>query len=99
MHLKVFLFSFSSFVSSPYLHFLFLIIVDIISLFSIALATAHSRVAALEAELKASTEALKDANAAKVLLRRLVRQQKPGLKRLKKLWLRLIRDNPSGNRL
>jgi hypothetical protein len=46
--------------------FLFLIIADIISLFLVALATAHARVAALEAELKASTEALKDANATKV---------------------------------
>jgi hypothetical protein len=45
---------------------LFLIVVDIISFFTVALAAAHARVAALEAKLKTSTKALKDANAAKV---------------------------------
>jgi hypothetical protein len=44
----------------------FLIVADIISLFTVALATALARVAALEPELKTSTEALKDTNAAKV---------------------------------
>jgi hypothetical protein len=46
--------------------FLLLIIADIISLLSVALATAHDRIAALEVKLKDSTEALRDANAAKV---------------------------------
>jgi hypothetical protein len=33
------------------------------------------------------------------LLRRLLRQQKPRLRRLKKLWLRLIRNKPNVNKL
>jgi energy-converting hydrogenase Eha subunit H len=59
MHPKVFLLPFGSLV-------LFLIVADIIYLFTVALATTLARVASLEAELKTSTEALKDANAAKV---------------------------------
>jgi hypothetical protein len=55
---------FSCFV--PLFAFLFLIVADIISLFTVALATALARIAALETELKTSTEALKDANATKV---------------------------------
>jgi hypothetical protein len=46
--------------------FLFLTFVDIISLFAVALATALAHVASLEAKLKTTTEALKNANAAKV---------------------------------
>jgi hypothetical protein len=46
--------------------FLFLIVADIISLFTVALATTLTRVAALEAELKTSTEALKAVNTTKV---------------------------------
>jgi hypothetical protein len=49
-----------------YFHSFLLTFVDIISLFAVALATALSRVAALEAELKTTTEAPKDANTAKV---------------------------------
>jgi hypothetical protein len=45
---------------------LFLISADIISLITVALATALAHVAALEAELKTSAEDLKDANTAKV---------------------------------
>jgi hypothetical protein len=48
-----------------YFHSL-LTFVDIISLFAVSLAMALSCVAALEAELKTTTEALKDANTAKV---------------------------------
>jgi hypothetical protein len=49
-----------------YFHSFFLIVVDIISLFAVAMATALARVVALETELKTTTEALKDANTAKV---------------------------------
>jgi hypothetical protein len=45
-----------------FFHSFFLTFVDIISLFAVALATALARVASLEAELKTTTEALKDAN-------------------------------------
>jgi hypothetical protein len=45
---------------------LLLTVVDIISLFTVALATALDRVAALEAKLKTAIEVLKDANTAKV---------------------------------
>jgi hypothetical protein len=45
---------------------LLLIAADIISFATVALATALARIAALEAKLKPSTEALKGANAAKV---------------------------------
>jgi Flp pilus assembly protein TadB len=43
-----------------------LIVIDIISLFAAALTTTLARVAALEAKLKTTTEALKDANTPKV---------------------------------
>jgi hypothetical protein len=43
-----------------------LIATDIFSFVTVTLATAHARITALESELKASTEALNDANAAKV---------------------------------
>jgi hypothetical protein len=49
-----------------YFHSFLLIVVDIISLFAVALVTALSHVAALETKLKTATEALKDANTAKV---------------------------------
>jgi Flp pilus assembly protein TadB len=49
-----------------YFHSFLLAFVDIISLFAVALAMALARVATLEAELKTTTEALKDANSAKV---------------------------------
>jgi hypothetical protein len=53
--------------------FLLLIIADIISLLSVALATAHARVAALEAELKDSTKALRMPMLPRFLLRRPLR--------------------------
>jgi hypothetical protein len=43
-----------------------LMIADILSFVIVALATANARISALEAELKASAEALENANAAKV---------------------------------
>jgi Flp pilus assembly protein TadB len=66
MHPKVFSFALhcSCFVSL--FAFFLLIVVDIISLFTVALATALPRRSALEAELKTATEALKDANTSKV---------------------------------
>jgi general stress protein CsbA len=45
-----------------YFHSFLLAFVDIISLFAVALAMALARVAVLEAELKTTTEALKDAD-------------------------------------
>jgi hypothetical protein len=47
------------------------------------MALAH--VASLVAKLKTTTEALNDANAAKVSADKAAKQQKPGLRRLKKL--------------
>jgi hypothetical protein len=47
-------------------HSFLLTFVDILSLFAVALSTALARVAALETEQKTTTEALKDANTAKV---------------------------------
>jgi hypothetical protein len=49
-----------------YFHSFLLIGVDIISLFAVALPTALARIAALETKQKTATEALKDANTAKV---------------------------------
>jgi hypothetical protein len=48
-----------------YFHSCLFIVVDITSLFALALARALTRVATLETELKTATEALKDANTAK----------------------------------
>jgi hypothetical protein len=62
----VLLFCFSICIIVSLFALLFLIVVDIISFFTVALAATLARVAALEAKLKTSTEALKDANAAKV---------------------------------
>jgi cell division protein FtsL len=72
---------------------------DIISFVTVALATALTRIAALEAELKTSTEDLKDANAAKVSAEKAAKSAETRAKRLKKLWLRLIRKSPSENKL
>jgi sensor c-di-GMP phosphodiesterase-like protein len=63
---KVFFLALVALALFSYFHSFFLIFVDIISLFASALATALARVAALEAELKTTTKALKDANTAKV---------------------------------
>jgi hypothetical protein len=49
-----------------YFHSCLFIVVDITSLFAVAVARALARVAMLEIELKTATEALKDANTAKV---------------------------------
>jgi hypothetical protein len=99
MHPKVFPFALhcSCFVS---LFAIFLlIVVDIISLFIVALAMALARVAALEAELKTATKAIKDTNTAKVSAEKVAKEAEPRLRRLKKLWLRLIRNKPSRNKL
>jgi translation initiation factor 2B subunit (eIF-2B alpha/beta/delta family) len=63
MNPKVFSFALALF---PCFHSFLLIIIDIISLFAVALATALAHVAALETKLKTAGEALKDANTAKV---------------------------------
>jgi hypothetical protein len=62
----LFLLLFIALVLFSYFHSFLLIVVDIISLFAVSLATALACIAVLEAELKTSTEALKDANTAKV---------------------------------
>jgi hypothetical protein len=61
-----------------------LIVVDIISLFIVALATAFARIAALEAELKTSTKALKDANTTKVSAEKAAKAAKTRAKKAKK---------------
>jgi GTPase involved in cell partitioning and DNA repair len=66
MNPKVFSLAFIALTLFSYFHSFFITFVDIISLFAVALATALARVAALEAELKTTTKALKDANTAKV---------------------------------
>jgi hypothetical protein len=50
----------------------------------VALTSANARISALEAELKTAREAWESANAARFLLRRLLSQQKPRLKKLRK---------------
>jgi hypothetical protein len=79
--------------------FLFLIVADIISLFTVALAMALARIATLEAKLKTSSKALKDANTAKVSAEKAAKAAEARAKKAEKLWLRLVRNNPSGNRL
>jgi uncharacterized protein YlxW (UPF0749 family) len=49
-----------------YFHSCLFIVVDVTSLFEVAMAKALARVATLEIELKTATEAIKDANTAKV---------------------------------
>jgi predicted Holliday junction resolvase-like endonuclease len=63
---------------------LLLIVVDIISLFTVALATALAHVAALEAELKTATKALKDANTAKVSSEKAAKAAETKAKKAKK---------------
>jgi hypothetical protein len=69
---------------------------DIFSFVTVALDTDLARIATLEAELMTSMEALKDANAAEVSVERATKSAEPGLKRLKKLWLMLVRSKSSG---
>jgi hypothetical protein len=64
--------------------FLFLISADIISLVTVALAAALARVAALEAELKTFSEALKDANTAKVSAKKAAKETEARAKKAKK---------------
>jgi hypothetical protein len=63
-----------------------------------ALTVANARIAALEAELNASREAWEGANAA-MLLRRLLSQQKPRLRKLKKHLPILIRSGSNKSKL
>jgi general stress protein CsbA len=67
-----------------YFHSFLLIFVDIISLFGVDLAMALARVAALETELKTTTEALKDANNAKVSADKAAKAAKTKVKKAKK---------------
>jgi hypothetical protein len=64
--------------------FLFLISVDIISLVTVALAAALAHVAALEAKLKTLTEALKDANTAKVSAEKAAKEAEARAKKAEK---------------
>jgi hypothetical protein len=57
---------------------------DIISLFAVALDTALAHIAALETELKTATEALKDANAAKVSTEKAAKAAETKAKKAKK---------------
>jgi Skp family chaperone for outer membrane proteins len=57
---------------------------DIFSFVTFALATAHALITALETELKASTEALNDANAAKVSAERAAKSVETRAKKSKK---------------
>jgi uncharacterized protein YlxW (UPF0749 family) len=66
MNPKVFSLALIVFALSSYFHSCLFIVVDITSLFAVALARALARVATLETKLKTATEALKDANTAKV---------------------------------
>jgi hypothetical protein len=100
MNPKVFSLVLISLALFSYFQSFFLTFVDIISLFAVALATALARIVVLETELKTTTEAFKDAKTLpEFLLTRLLRQQKLGLRRLKKLWLRLLRNKPNRNKL
>jgi Skp family chaperone for outer membrane proteins len=58
--------------------------VDIISLFAVALATALARVVALETKLKTTTEALKDANTAKVSAEKAAKEAETNAKNTEK---------------
>jgi hypothetical protein len=58
---------------------------DIFSFVTVTLAMAHARITALEAKLKASTEALKDANGAKVSADRATKSAETRAKKAKKV--------------
>jgi electron transfer flavoprotein alpha/beta subunit len=57
---------------------------DIFFFVTVTLAMAHARITSLEAELKASTEALKDANVAKVFVERAAKSAETRAKKAKK---------------
>jgi translation initiation factor 2B subunit (eIF-2B alpha/beta/delta family) len=57
---------------------------DIFSFVTVALATAHARITKLEAKLRASIEALKDANAAKVSAERAAKSAETRAKKAEK---------------
>jgi hypothetical protein len=78
---------------------LLLMAADIISFATAALTTALARIAALEVELKTSTEALKDANATKVSNEKVAKSAETRAKKAENLWLMLIRSKPSGSKL
>jgi hypothetical protein len=63
---------------------MFLITVDIFSFVTVALATTNARISTLEAELKASAEALENANAAKVSAERAAKSAKTRAKKAEK---------------
>jgi multidrug resistance efflux pump len=60
-----------------------------------ALDQALACVAALEAELKTTAEALKDANAAKVSADKAAKAAETKAKRAEKLWLKRLGNKPS----
>jgi hypothetical protein len=64
---------------------------DIFSFVTVALAVAHARITTLEAEMKPLMMQMLP----RFLLKGLPSQQKPGLRKLKKHWLMLIRSKPS----
>jgi translation initiation factor 2B subunit (eIF-2B alpha/beta/delta family) len=57
---------------------------DIFSFVTVTLATTHARITSLEAELKASIEALKDANVAKVSAERAAKSAETRAKKAEK---------------
>jgi Flp pilus assembly protein TadB len=83
MHPKVFL-PFISLVLFHLFVFLFLIAADIIFLVTAALAMALARIAALEAKLETSAEALKDANTTKVSAEKAAKAAKTRAKKAEK---------------
>jgi hypothetical protein len=87
MHPKVlfvpFFFSFCL-ISFHLLVLMLLMIADIFSFVVVALPTANARISVLEADLKASTEALSSANAAKVSAERAAKSAETRAKKAKK---------------
>jgi Skp family chaperone for outer membrane proteins len=85
MHPKVFSLYLFPFFPFHLLALMLLIANDIFSFVTFALATAHALITALETELKASTEALNDANAAKVSAERAAKSAETRAKKAEKV--------------
>jgi hypothetical protein len=66
-------------------------------LLAAALVTARACISALEAKVKASAQAWESANAAKVFVEKAAKLAENRAKKLKKHWLMLIKNEPSGS--
>jgi hypothetical protein len=95
MNPKVISLAFLALMLFSFVDFFLLALYCITFLFAVALNKALARVASLEAVLKTTSQALKDAKIAKASAKKAAKSAEAKAKRLRKLWLRLLRSNPT----